>query len=121
MAYVNNMKAFKNIILDFFKGIAIGIANIIPGFSGGTMAVILRVYERIIGTFSEIAKHPIKVIKDIWAIILGLAVGIVLAILTIVKLLELCPLPTLLFFVGLLLGAMPDLYNEYKKSGKFSY
>ncbi len=115
------MLVLKNIVLDFFKGVAIGVANVIPGFSGGTMAVILKIYERVIGGFSDITKHPLKVIKDLWAIIFGLAVGIILAIITIVKLLEICPLPTMLFFVGLLLGAIPDIYKEYESKGKFSY
>ena len=115
------MLTIKNIILDFLKGIAIGIANVIPGFSGGTMAVILKVYERVINAFSELVKHPVKVIKDIWSILLGLAVGIIVAIVTIVKLLEFSPLPTLMFFVGLLLGAIPDLYKEYNSAGKFRY
>ena len=115
------MKALKNIVLDFLKGIAIGVANVIPGFSGGTMAVILKIYERLIGGFSLIAKKPLKAIKDLWAILLGLAVGIILAIVTIVKLLELFPLPTIVFFIGLVLGALPDIFKEYKKGREFKY
>ncbi len=115
------MKVIKNIITDFFKGVAMGIANVIPGFSGGTMAVILKVYERVIGGFDQIAKHPIKVLKDLWAILLGLLVGILLAIITIVKLLEIFPLPSIVFFIGLVLGALPDIFKEYKKTSKFKY
>ena len=42
------MEFFVNII----KGIMIGIANIIPGVSGGTMAVSLGIYDRLIGAVS---------------------------------------------------------------------
>lgn len=115
------MRVLKNIILDFLKGIAIGVANVIPGFSGGTMAVILKIYERLIGGFSLIAKKPLKAIKDLWAILLGLAAGVVIAIVTIVKLLELFPLPTIVFFIGLVLGALPDIFKEYKKGRDFKY
>ena len=115
------MNTLKNIVLDFFKGIAIGVANVIPGFSGGTMAVILKIYERVINGFSLIAKKPMKAIKDLWSILLGLAVGILIAIITIVKLLDAFPLPTLLFFVGLVLGALPDIYQEYKSKEKFHF
>ena len=48
------MKGFLKVIKEFFQGVAIGIANVIPGFSGGTMAIIFNVYERIINAFSDI-------------------------------------------------------------------
>ena len=57
-------------LLDFLKGICIGIANVIPGFSGGTMAVILKIYERIIGGFSDLFKHPLKTLKDLVFVLL---------------------------------------------------
>lgn len=68
------------IIFDFLKGICIGVANVIPGFSGGTMAVILNIYERVINGFSNFFKSPIKTLKDLWAVIIGLIVGIIIAI-----------------------------------------
>ena len=79
----------KNSILDFLKGICIGIANIIPGFSGGTMAVILNIYERFINGISNLFSHPLKTLKDIWAILLGIVVGVVISIGAITKLLSL--------------------------------
>lgn len=107
-------------LLDFLKGICIGIANVIPGFSGGTMAVILKVYERVIGGFSELFKHPLKVIKDLWSLIIGLIVGIVISVFTITKLLSLFPIPTALFFVGLIIGSIPNIFITYKQNGKTS-
>ena len=106
------------IIFDFLKGICIGIANVIPGFSGGTMAVILNIYERLIGGFSNFFRHPLVVLKDLWSILLGLIVGIVIAILTITKLIQTFPIPTALFFVGLIFGSIPNLFKTYKESGK---
>lgn len=101
------------IIIDFLKGICIGVANVIPGFSGGTMAVILNIYERVINGFSNFFKAPIKTLKDLWAIIIGLIVGIIIAILTITKLLSTFPIPTALFFVGLIIGSIPNLFQSY--------
>lgn len=108
-------------LLDFLKGICIGIANVIPGFSGGTMAVILKVYERVIGGFSELFKHPLKVIKDLWSLIIGLIVGIVISVFAITKLLSLFPIPTALFFVGLIIGSIPNIFITYKQNGKTSF
>ena len=42
-------------ILDIIKGFFIGIANIIPGMSGGTLALIMGIYERLIGALHNIS------------------------------------------------------------------
>ena len=44
-------------IMDVLRGVAIGVANIIPGVSGGTMAVSMGVYDKIIGAVSGLFKH----------------------------------------------------------------
>lgn len=115
------MKNILKVIKEFFQGIAIGIANVIPGFSGGTMAIIFNVYERIINAFSDVVKHPIKVIKDVWAIALGLVVGVVIAIVGVVKLLEVATIPTIMLFVGLIIGSIPFIYLSIKEYGKPKY
>lgn len=109
-----------NILYDFLKGIFIGIANVIPGFSGGTMAVILKVYERLVNGLSKLFDSPIKALKEIWAILLGLIVGVIISVVSITKLLINFPIPTVLFFVGLIIGSIPSLYNNYKNNGNFN-
>ena len=44
-------------IMDMIKGIMIGIANIIPGVSGGTMAVSLGIYDKLIGSVSSLLEN----------------------------------------------------------------
>ena len=41
----------------------IGLANIIPGVSGGTMAVIFKIYDRLINAIADIYKTPLKSLK----------------------------------------------------------
>lgn len=48
-------------MFTFLRGMAIGIANIIPGVSGGTMALILGIYERLIGALNNISIQTVKV------------------------------------------------------------
>mgnify|MGYP002514540090 CR=1 FL=1 len=48
------MKSLKMHIFNVLKGICIGIANVIPGFSGGTMAVMLKVYDLFVYCFANI-------------------------------------------------------------------
>ena len=43
----------KHYIILFLKGIAIGIANVIPGVSGGTIALVTEIYERLINALKS--------------------------------------------------------------------
>lgn len=101
-------------LFDFLKGIIIGIANILPGFSGGVMAVAFNVYDRIINAISNILKTPIKVIKDVWALAAGVVVGIVASIAIISFFLDNFPVPTIFYFTGLIVGSIPNIYEKIK-------
>ena len=57
---------------NIFKGMLIGIANIIPGVSGGTMAVSMGIYDRLIHCIS----HPFKDLKHNILFLLPIALGI---------------------------------------------
>lgn len=105
----------KKKILEFLKGIIIGIANIMPGFSGGIMAVALNVYGKLISSVSNVLSHPVKVIKSTWSLALGIGVGIIIAIIGISVLLNKFPVPTILFFTGLIVGSIPAIYDKVKE------
>jgi len=106
----------KNIILAI-KGFIIGIANIIPGVSGGTLAITLGIYERLIGTIS----HFFKNFKENLKFIIPIAIGAVLSILLLSNVISVClekyTLATILFFIGLILGGIPLLNKKIK--GKY--
>ena len=65
-------------IKDIVRGIFIGIANIIPGVSGGTMAVSMGVYDKIIHAVTNIKKEFKTSIKILLPYAIGCALGIVL-------------------------------------------
>ncbi len=104
----------KNIIL-MIKGAIFGIANIIPGVSGGTIALTMGVYEDLISSISHFFKNP----KNSLKFIIPFAIGAGLSILLMSKLISYClskfPFPTTLFFVGLILGGVPLLTRKVKK------
>lgn len=106
------MNKFLNL---FIKGIFVGVANIIPGVSGGTIAVVLRIFDQMIDAINNFFKTPKKHIKFLVPLFLGAGAGIIL----FSKLLEFClkkeSLPTSLFFVGLVVGSVPLIYNQAKK------
>ena len=91
-----------------------GIANVIPGVSGGTLAVILGVFKDFVGSSSNIFKSFKKSVLFLLPIVLGMGVAIIASS----KLIETCltyyPLATILFFVGLILGGVPILFNKIK-------
>lgn len=101
----------KNVILAI-KGFFIGLANIIPGVSGGTLALTLGIYEKLIGCIS----HFFKNIKENIKFILPIGIGAVIAILSLSHLISFCldnyVLPTILFFIGAILGGLPMLIKK---------
>lgn len=105
-----------NAIFDIVKGILMGIANIIPGVSGGTMAVSLGVYDKLIGAISHIFQDIRKSIATLFPILIGMAIGIVGFTYIIQYLLGYHPFPTALAFIGLILGGLPSLCSSYAQS-----
>lgn len=93
-------------------GMIVGVANIIPGVSGGTMAVVLNIYDRLIGAVSNLRKEFKKSI----AFLLPIAIGAVIGIVAFSKLIEFLltnyPLATNFFFIGLILGSIPMIFKR---------
>ncbi len=104
----------KEFILDVVKGMLIGVANVIPGVSGGTIAVSTGVYERIINAINDIRKDFKASIKTLWPFALGIVIGIAVLAFIITFLLEKFPVPTTACFIGLVLGGVPMLVGKIK-------
>lgn len=104
------------LILLIVKGIIMGIANIIPGVSGGTMAVSFGIFDDMISSVSNFFKDWKKSLKFLLPLIIGLATGIILFSYAIEFLLSRFTLPTALAFVGLILGGFPILISSFKES-----
>lgn len=104
----------KDFIILAIKGFFFGIANIIPGVSGGTLAITMGIYEDMIGAIS----HFFKDIKKNLKFIIPLGIGAVISILLMSKVisysLDKFPLPTNLFFIGLIVGGIPLLTKKVK-------
>ena len=104
-----------NSIKLFFKGFIMGIANIIPGVSGGTLAITLGIYERLLAAISNFFKDFKDNIKFLVPVFLGMGVSL----LSMSNLIDYSynhyPLPTTIFFMGLVLGGIPLLITKTKK------
>lgn len=96
----------------FLSGAIIGIANIIPGVSGGTMAVVLNLYDQLIASFSQFRKRWKQSLKLLIPVAIGAAAGIVAFSWLIKFLLEKFPLATTYFFIGLIIGSIPMIFRR---------
>lgn len=97
---------------------AIGVAFIIPGFSGGSIAAILGIYEKLIGAIAGIFKQFKKSIITLLPIAIGMIAGVISLLFPLGWALAAYPIPTVCIFVGLALGGMPSITD--KTRGKIS-
>ena len=95
-------------------GFAMGIAFIIPGFSGGSVAAILGIYEELISAIAELPRKPVKSVRTLLPIFAGLVLGAASLLYPLGWALSVFPLPTVSLFVGLALGGMPSITDKIK-------
>ncbi len=99
-------------VLNIIYGLIVGVANIIPGVSGGTMAVILNIYDELISAFTGLRKQ----FKKSFMYLLPIGIGAVIGIFAFSKLLEFLlyayPMPTNFFFLGLIVGGVPLVFKK---------
>ena len=100
----------KNII----KGAIIGIANIIPGVSGGTMAVSMGIYDQLIHCITHLFSELKKNLKFLIPIFLGAGIGLVGLSFVIEYLFDVAPFETNLLFIGLIIGGLPAMWKRVK-------
>jgi putative membrane protein len=110
----------KERVGNFIRGIVIGCANIIPGVSGGTVAVSMGVFDTLIlsinGLIGERGKRGYHLLK-LLPLLLGVLVGLLLFSKLISFLFTYAPLPTFAAFLGMVLGSLPLLAKNALKEG----
>lgn len=105
-------------IITALKGVAIGIANAIPGVSGGTMAVILKIYDQMLAAIDLNLKKLRQNWRFLLALVCGMGVGILLTAKVLSWFFEVYYVPTQLFFVGVILGSIPMILREVRNPAK---
>jgi len=103
------------IIKYFLNGIALGITETVPGFSGGTTAVILGFYDEFIKSVNHFKNDVKNSLKFLIPLVLGVIAGLMSFGSLVNYLLKYHSFPTMLFFVGLIAGVMPPIYFKLKK------
>lgn len=122
MGVVSKDNPVKIGLINFIKGFILGIANVIPGVSGGTMAVSMGLYELILSSignfFKDIKGNFIKLLP----IILGILVAIVSTSKLVTYALTNYKAQTLCLFIGLIFGGVSLIMRKIKgKGSKINY
>ncbi len=128
-------KLGMNYILTFLKGLAMGAADVVPGVSGGTIAFITGIYDRLLESIRRVNPSLIRfwrqqgfkaVLVHINAgFLISLFLGIITSILTLAKviswLLVTHPIPIWSFFFGLILVSVLHIYKQVQKQDFFRF
>ena len=103
-------------IKSILKGIVIGIANIIPGVSGGTMMVSMGIYDKLIHCITHLFSEFKKSVAFLFPIAIGMVIAIVGSSFGLEYLFAKFPIPTNLLFIGLIVGGLPAIWENVKGS-----
>ena len=119
---------FKNIVVAL-KGFAMGAANVIPGVSGGTIALLTGIFNELIDSLNALMsvstwKMALKgQFREFWKTINGtfllwLAIGVVISVFSLAKLMEYVlahhPVQTWAFFFGLIVVSVTFMLSDIK-------
>ncbi|MCL2577337.1 MAG: DUF368 domain-containing protein [Defluviitaleaceae bacterium] len=101
-----------HVLFLFLKGMAVGGANVMPGVSGATLAVIFRIYDKLIESINNLFSNLKESLKFLIPVGLGMVVGILAVGEAIDFLLGRFSMQTGGFIAGLMAGSLPFIYNQ---------
>lgn len=104
-------------MINFFKGIVVGMGGITPGLSGSVLLVIFGLYQKTVDAIGSIFKHFKKNLLFLIPLVLGMGVGILGFSKVADFFLDNYEMQTRFFFLGLVVGTLPLFYKEVKKEG----
>ncbi|MGX2945228.1 DUF368 domain-containing protein [Enterococcus alishanensis] len=105
-------------ILRFVKGMFIGSGFILPGISGGALAAVFGIYERIISFLAHITRNFKENVLFFIPVGLGGLTGVFVLSFAVSFLLGSFETIMLWFFVGCIIGTVPALWKEAGKKGR---
>ena len=107
-----------NWIVKIIQGALIGAGGVLPGVSGGVLAVLFGVYKPLM----RLLAHPIKAFKqtakEMWPILVGFVIGYIGIAKVLEEVLKAYETQALAVFVGMAIGIMPSLFREAGEKGR---
>ena len=114
------LKTVKEHIMTIINGFIIGGTMLVPGVSGGTMAMLLGEYDNLLDAVGSFRKNIKKNMMFLMFMAAGGCLGLLAMAYPLSKLLEVIPNPVLFFFVGVIAGGIPCIIRE-SQIKKFSW
>ncbi|MGM9974503.1 MAG: DUF368 domain-containing protein [Clostridiaceae bacterium] len=111
----SNKKLHKdNFLYTAFKGLIVGASMLVPGVSGGSMAMILGIYDKLVRAVSSFFKDILGNIIFLGTFVLGAGIGMILFANPLGKLTENYNMIMMYFFMGAVAGGIPLIYKSAK-------
>ena len=101
-------EAGKNVL----SGVVIGASMLLPGVSGGTTAIMLGIYDHLIGAVSGVRRKPKKSLLLLSQVAFGGIAGVLLLAKVVLRATEIFYFPMRCLFMGLILGSVPMLVKK---------
>ncbi|HNY56966.1 MAG TPA: DUF368 domain-containing protein [Bacteroidales bacterium] len=105
-------------IIRLLKGTLVGIGAILPGLSGGVLAVIFGLYEPLLKFLADLKKDFVKNVLFFIPVIIGVAFGIFLFAIVVEKAFGRYAAIFVCLFIGFVIGTFPSLYKTAGKKGR---
>ena len=102
------------LLKEICRGSLLGVANIMPGVSGGALAISMGIYDKIIYAITHLRKDLKNSIRILTPIGIGVVLGFAGLSFVIRWLFEEYPLQTNLLFVGLVMGGIPEILKPIR-------
>ncbi len=107
-----------NLFVKIIQGALIGAGAVLPGVSGGVLAVLFGVYKPLM----KLLAHPLKEWKNslmqLWPILLGVVIGYIGIAKLLAQVLTTYESQALALFVGMTIGILPSLFREAGEKGR---
>lgn len=109
---LENERCFMTFLKNFIYGVIISISQIVPGISGGSIAMILGIYDKLIHAVNNIIKDFKNQYRILLQVGIGALVGIVLFSNVFKTLIEKYPIQLGYMFIGIILGGAPLMLKK---------
>ena len=106
------MQRYRGFLHRFLSGILIGIGCILPGVSGGVMAISFGLYRPALDALMTFLRNTGAKLRFLLPIALGGGIGLVIGAQVLAGLMTHSPELMLFLFMGFILGGVPDLWRE---------
>lgn len=110
-----------NVIIKVIQGALIGAGGVLPGVSGGVLAVLFGLYKPLMKFLAHPFKNLKSSVEELWPILLGFAIGYVGIAKVLEEVLKAYETQALAVFVGMTIGIMPSLFREAGEKGRNKY